>query len=539
MKKFLLSLATLLCAGTFASAEEVTINLNSSTGFTGDANSYTATKDGFTFTIDQADATSPLVAPDTEARIYKGATFTVTNNADALITKMVITSTETKYCGFSSADTGSGSWNETTYTWTGSVSSVVLTSGNAQTRAKSITITYTPVGGVTVAQPTFSLESGKYTEAQTVSISAADGCSIYYTTDGQTPTDDTADSSTNRYTEPITISTTTTLKAIAFDADDNKSAVATATYTIVELLEGAEGDGTEANPYNAAGAYNEAILGSTATVYVKGTIVSIASIDTGSYGNANYYISADGTETNQLYIYRGYSLGGVKFTAEDEIKAGDVVIIKGALATYNSVPQIAAGSEIVSLNGETPAPIELEGEGTEANPFTIADIIKINPTASDKNEEYPDKYWVKGYIVGRVDGQAYSPIFSATAVDETTAVSASNIVLGPTADTADKNLCIPVQLPTGDIRTALNLKDNPENLGKEVTVYGNIYKYFSVPAVKNTSDYKFAGSDSAIAVEIDANAPVEFFNLQGVRVDNPTNGLYIMRQGDKVVKVIK
>lgn len=35
----------------------------------------------------------------------------------------------------------------------------------------------------------------------------------------------------------------------------------------------------------------------------------------------------------------------------------------------------------------------------------------------------------------------------------------------------------------------------------------------------------------------DANAPVEYFNLQGVKVQNPENGLYIKRQGKTVEKV--
>lgn len=34
-----------------------------------------------------------------------------------------------------------------------------------------------------------------------------------------------------------------------------------------------------------------------------------------------------------------------------------------------------------------------------------------------------------------------------------------------------------------------------------------------------------------------ATAPVEYYNLQGVRVTNPANGLYLRRQGDKVEKV--
>ncbi len=37
---------------------------------------------------------------------------------------------------------------------------------------------------------------------------------------------------------------------------------------------------------------------------------------------------------------------------------------------------------------------------------------------------------------------------------------------------------------------------------------------------------------------IDANAPVEYYNLQGVKVENPANGLFIKRQGTKATKVV-
>ena len=39
-------------------------------------------------------------------------------------------------------------------------------------------------------------------------------------------------------------------------------------------------------------------------------------------------------------------------------------------------------------------------------------------------------------------------------------------------------------------------------------------------------------------IAADENAPVEYFNLQGIRVENPSSGLYIKRQGSKVTKVI-
>lgn len=56
-----------------------------------------------------------------------------------------------------------------------------------------------------------------------------------------------------------------------------------------------------------------------------------------------------------------------------------------------------------------------------------------------------------------------------------------------------------------------------------------------VDMVSITSDADGAGVAGIIAEE---NAPVEYFNLQGVRVANPENGLYIRRQGSKTVKVV-
>lgn len=52
-------------------------------------------------------------------------------------------------------------------------------------------------------------------------------------------------------------------------------------------------------------------------------------------------------------------------------------------------------------------------------------------------------------------------------------------------------------------------------------------------------DESILRGDSGIAdIVADENAPVEYFNLQGIRVENPENGLYIRRQGNKVSKVI-
>ena len=84
-------------------------------------------------------------------------------------------------------------------------------------------------GTPTVVTPTFLPAGGTYNAAQSVSISCAtDGATIHYTTDGSDPTESSAS-----YSEPISVTTSgTTIKAKAFKADMDASAVASATYTI-------------------------------------------------------------------------------------------------------------------------------------------------------------------------------------------------------------------------------------------------------------------------------------------------------------------
>lgn len=68
------------------------------------------------------------------------------------------------------------------------------------------------------------------------------------------------------------------------------------------------------------------------------------------------------------------------------------------------------------------------------------------------------------------------------------------------------------------------------------------FLYISTEEVAGTWEVKniaVTGDKSGIAgIEAEANAPVEYFNLQGVRVANPENGLFIRRQGNTVTKVL-
>ena len=148
---------------------------------------------------------------------------------------------------------------------------------------KSITITYTASPSTpTCETPTFSPAAGVYTSAQNVTISTTtEGATIYYTKDGSTPT-----TSSTPYTGAIAVSSTTTIKAIAVKASYDNSAVATATYTIIEHA------GTEADPYTVADAvaYIETLGSETSAtdVYVQGIISQIDSYND-KYSSITYW----------------------------------------------------------------------------------------------------------------------------------------------------------------------------------------------------------------------------------------------------------
>jgi glucosylceramidase len=80
----------------------------------------------------------------------------------------------------------------------------------------------------TAVAPTFSPIGGSFTATQSVTITdATTGASIYYTTDGSTPT-----IASTKYSSPISVAATTTIKAIAIASGFNTSAVASGTFTI-------------------------------------------------------------------------------------------------------------------------------------------------------------------------------------------------------------------------------------------------------------------------------------------------------------------
>ena len=105
---------------------------------------------------------------------------------------------------------------------------ISTTSDNKRAYLKSITIWYDCAP--TVEAPVINPATGTYYESQTVSITADDGCTIYYTTDGTEPTTSSTEYS-GSFAANYTAGSTFTVKAIAVDGEGNVSDVTTAVYT--------------------------------------------------------------------------------------------------------------------------------------------------------------------------------------------------------------------------------------------------------------------------------------------------------------------
>lgn len=151
-----------------------------------------------------------------------------------------------------------------------------------------------------------------------------------------------------------------------------------------------------------------------------------------------------------------------------------------AAITFSSCEDVPAPYNMPN-EPETP---EVTTDGTEANPYTVTDA-KIAATGTN--------VFVKAFIVGYIPDKALNEaIFGDAASAEK---APTNILVAASADETNVTKCMPIQLPAGAIRTALNLKDNPGNLKQEVILCGNIENYFGATGLKSVAYAKIGNKE--------------------------------------------
>lgn len=160
--------------------------------------------------------------------------------------------------------------------------------------------------------------------------------------------------------------------------------------------------------------------------------------------------------------------------AKDVIPAG-TGSVTAILSYYGNDWQML----LIDLDGlqgfeSTETPELPDGAGTKEHPLTVEQLVALNNPGTTGQ-------WAEGVIVGvmnYIDGTGN--VFSSTEL-----TTGTNIVLAAAADKTDD--LVAVQLPAGDLRTKLNLVDNPSLLGKTVAVCGDLVKYCNITGIKNTS----------------------------------------------------
>ncbi len=296
----------------------------------------------------------------------------------------------------------------------------------ASQKIESWTFASTPPA-VTVKTPTFSPASKTFANSIAVSINdATSGATIYYTTDGSTPSPGVG--STQQYGPALNLTATTTVNAIA-TLSGSTSAMATATYTLQDA----------ATPkYTPA----KGTIATTQTISISDTTPGAAfyyttdlstpspGVGTTQHYTAPFTLSAS-TSVKAIAIASGYAqsnIGEAAFTLQRAV-APKFSPAAGKIATTQTITitDITPGAAMYyTIDGSTPSP----GMGTTkkyGGPFTLAASATVKAMAA-----------APGYVNGPVAAVSYTlqkataPTFSPAAgkISPTQSITLSDAISG-------------------------------------------------------------------------------------------------------------
>jgi LysM repeat protein len=299
--------------------------------------------------------------------------------------------------------------------------------------------------------PMFSPAGGTYTTSQLVTISdATAGTTIYYTTNGATPT-----TSSMEYSGPITVSATETLEAIAVEAGYTNSPVATAAYTIVPVL--------PMPTFSPAGG-----------MYTTSQLVTISDA---TAGTTIYYTTNGTTPTTSSSMYSG----PITVSATETLEA--IAVEKG----YTNSPVATAAYTIAPV---LPMPMFSPAGGM----YTTSQLVTI----SDATAGTTIYYTTNGTTPTTSSSMYSGPItVSATETLEAIAVEKgyTNSPVATTAYTIAPVLPMPMFSPAGGTYTA------PQSVTISDSTGGTTIYYTTNRTTPTTSSARYTGAITVSATE--------------------------------------
>ena len=307
-----------------------------------------------------------------------------------------------------------------------------------------------------VATPMFSPTGGTFTETQSVTLSCATGgATIHYTADGSAPTVDSP-----VYSTAITVSTTTTIKAIAVKADMTESLVAEATYTITEI------------PTTYAVIVNN---GTGSSDYAEGASVMITANAPASGKRFKEWIGEDGL----IFTSGSATTAEATFTMP-----ANAVTVE---ATYEDIPATAPNITMQPTN------LELQYGYIADNMLTVA--------ASAANDHTVTGYqWYSCDDASRTNAQEISGATNAS----------YTIPVGKSAGTTECYYCVITAARTDNSQTATSISDvatvTVSKAANPATVTGTVSVTRGGNSVDLSAKVALNGAAGAVSYEISGEA---------------------------------
>ena len=475
---------------------------------TGGAYTYTSSE------VVKETVATPAITPNGGELKYGNNTVSIACDTDGATIYYTIDGTEpttssTKYTGAFTLSSNA------------TVKAIAVKSGWNNSDVASASFTYTVE---TVATPTITPNGGelKYgNNTVTIACATADA-TIYYTTNGATPT-----TSSTKYTGAFTLTSNATVKAIAVKTGWNNSSVASASFTYTVE--------TVATP----------VIAPNGGEIEAGTTISISCATSG----ATIYYSTNGAEPTTVY--------SAPFALNEAVTVKAVAKKEGWNNSATAQASFTIKQEVVEPEepeepefvGKTWTVNLKSGEVDDNNGYIATFSASVAVTLPEDVTAYVVTRTLLSYIyTSEVSGKTIPAntgviLFSENGGNITITEAAANatvakistnklIATGDNSVKTSSNKCFVLQEKSGSM-TFVKVSKNTTVAANTAYLEGSSW-YSSMKLSVDNENPEVSGVEGVEA----ENAEVEYYNLQGVKVENPEKGIFIKKQGNKTTKVI-
>lgn len=305
---------------------------------------------------------------------------------------------------------------------------------------------------------------------------------------------------------------------VAYSSTDETVATVSSTGA-VEILKA--GSTTIKATFAGNATYKAAIASYTLTVAKAEPNLSFSQTNFQVPLNDNSFVAPTLNNPNNLTV--GYSSNNESVALVDE-NTGEIVLETSAVGSATITAYFAGNDKFKGGHAEYTIDVyDPNVKGSRNNPYSVADIIALNPTST--SAAAATDVYVKGYIAGCVNSSTGALITTSSSFVN------SNLALVDDPDNTDEH--ISVQLVSGSNRTNYNVVNHPELIGTiQILIKADVFKYCGVPGLKNLDEVSVVSERVKVTsiglATFASNNKLDFTNVENLEA-------YIAKEnGDKV-----